>query len=104
LPEYIVRDIHSKGKRVIVAGDTNQSIFDEVCETDQISAILNGKSFTLDIIHRISRSIRKIAQFFCYDQNGFNGASMGKIVNLPRRWEKAKNKEEEINWLILCFR
>ncbi len=101
LPEYIVRDIHSKGKRVIVAGDTNQSIYDEVCETDQISAILNGKSFTLDIIHRISRSIRKIAQFFCYDQNGFNGASMGRIVNLPPRLIKAQDKEEELKWLIL---
>ncbi len=101
LPEYIVRDIHSKGKRVIVAGDTNQSIFDDVCETEQINAILNGKSFTLGIIHRISRSIRKIAQFFCYDQNGFNGASMGRIVNLPPRLIKAQNKEDELKWLIL---
>jgi len=101
LPEYIVRDIHSKGKRVIVAGDTNQSIFDDVCETEQINAILNCKSFTLGIIHRISRSIRKIAQFFCYDKNGFNGASMGKIVNLPPRLIKAQDKEEELKWLIL---
>lgn len=101
LPEYIVRDIHSKGKRVIVAGDTNQSIFDDVCKTDQINAILNAESFTLDIIHRISRSIRKIAQFFCYDKNGFNAASMGKIVNLPPRLIKAQNKEDELKWLIL---
>lgn len=101
LPEYIVRDIHSKGKRVIVAGDTNQSIYDEVCETDQISAILNGKSFTLDIIHRISRSIRKIAQFFCYDKSGFNDASMGRIADYQPRLLKAKNKEEELQWLIL---
>ena len=101
LPEYIVRDIHSKGKRVIVAGDTNQSIYDDVCETDKINEILNGKSFTLGIIHRISRSIRKIAQFFCYDKNGFNAASMGRIVNLPPRLIKAKDKEGELKWLIL---
>lgn len=104
LPEYIVRDIYSKGKRVIVAGDTNQSIYDDVCETDQINAILNGKSYTLGIIHRISRSIRKIAQFFCYDKSGFNDMSMGKIVNLPPRLVKAKNKEEELNWLILSVK
>lgn len=101
LPEYIVRDIHSKNKRIIVAGDTNQSIYDDVCETNKISEILNGDSFTLGIIHRISRSIRKIAQFFCYDKNGFNAASMGKIVNLPPRLVKAQDKDEELKWLIL---
>ena len=101
LPEYIVRDIHSKSRRVIVAGDTNQSIHDDVCETNKISEILNGDSFTLGIIHRISRSIRKIAQFFCYDKNGFNSASMGRIVNLPPRLVKAQDKDEELKWLIL---
>src|SRR5688572_16589799 len=36
LPERIVRDVQSKGTRVIVAGDVNQSIYEDVCPTQQI--------------------------------------------------------------------
>lgn len=101
LPEYIVRDIHSKGKRVIVAGDTNQSIFDNVCETEKITEILNGESFTLGIIHRISNNIRKIAKYFCSDQNGFINSAMGKMPTLKPRLVQANNPAEELKWLIL---
>lgn len=101
LPEYVVRDIHSKGRRVIVAGDVNQSIYDDVCETAQISDILTSQSFALGIIHRISRRIRQIAQFFCADRNGFNAASMGRLVELPPRLINATSYEEECRWLIM---
>jgi superfamily I DNA/RNA helicase len=100
LPEYIVRDIHSKGKRVIVAGDVNQSIYDNVCESNQITNILSSQSFSLAIIHRISRSIRKLAQFFCSDRNGFNAASLGRLVELPPRLIHADTHHEECNWLL----
>jgi superfamily I DNA and RNA helicase len=104
LPEYIVRNIQSKGKRVIVAGDVNQSIYDNVCEVQKINDILNGSSFSLGIIHRISRRIRQIAQFFCSDRNGFNSASLGRLVELPPRLVKADSYEEECKWLILTVK
>lgn len=102
LPEYIVRDIHSKGKRVIVAGDVNQSIYDNVCENAMISSILGGQSYKLGIIHRISRRIRQVAQFFCADQTGFNAASLGRLVELPPRLVQASTYDEECKWLIIC--
>jgi hypothetical protein len=101
LPEYIIRYIQSKGKRVIVAGDVNQSIYDSVCEVQKIDNILNGSSFSLGIIHRISRRIRQIAQFFCSDRDGFNSATLGRLVELPPRLVKAESYEEECKWLIL---
>ena len=101
LPEYVVRDIQSKGRRVIVAGDVNQSIYDDVCETNQISNILSSQSLALGIIHRISRRIRQIAQFFCADRTGFNAASMGRLVELPPRLINASSYEEECKWLTM---
>jgi hypothetical protein len=101
LPEYIVRDIQSKGNRVIVAGDINQSIYDDVCESRKIDDILNGNSFSLGNIHKISRRIRKIAQFFCPDRNGFNAASSDRLAESLPRLVKAANYDEECEWLVL---
>lgn len=100
LPEYIVRNIYSKGKRVIVAGDVNQSIFDEGCPIAQIEKILASQSYSLGIIHRISRRIRQIAQFFCADRNGFNASSIGGMVERIPTLVHAMDEEEEIRWLL----
>lgn len=100
LPEYIVRDVRSKGTRVIVAGDVNQSIYDDVCPTNEIQNILVSQSFALGIIHRISRRIRQVAQFFCADRNGFNASAIGGMVERIPTLVKAANYAEEIRWLI----
>jgi superfamily I DNA/RNA helicase len=101
LRENTVREIQSKGKRVIVAGDVNQSIYDNVCETQQIANILSSQSVSLGIIHRISRRVRQVAQFFCSDRNGFNSAALGRLVELPPRLIKANSYLEECKWLVL---
>lgn len=100
LPEYIVREVRSKGKRVIVAGDVNQSIYDDVCQTDDIQIILESQSYALNIIHRISRRIRQVAQFFCADRNGFNASSIGGMVERIPTLVKAVDNSEETKWLI----
>ena len=80
LPEQDLIAIKLKGKRIIVAGDSNQSIYDEACNASTIENTLQTQSFALTIIHRISRKIRNIAQFFCADRNGFNISAMGKLI------------------------
>lgn len=101
LRESTIREIQSKGKRVIVAGDVNQSIYDNVCETQEIANILSSQSVTLGIIHRISRRVRQVAQFFCSDKNGFNAAALGRLVELPPRLIKANSYLEECKWIVL---
>jgi hypothetical protein len=100
LPERIVRDLQSKGTRVIVAGDVNQSIYEDVCPTKQIEKILTSQSYTLGIIHRISRRIRQIAQFFCADRAGFNASSIGGMVERIPTLVYATTKNEETKWLL----
>ena len=101
LRESTIREIQSKGKRVIVAGDVNQSIYDNVCETQEIANILSSQSVTLGIIHRISRRVRQVAQFFCSDKNGFNAAALGRLVELPPRLIRANSYLEECKWIVL---
>ncbi|WP_304335976.1 3'-5' exonuclease [Capnocytophaga leadbetteri] len=100
LPEQDLIAIKLKGKRIIVAGDSNQSIYDEACNASTIENTLQTQSFALTIIHRISRKIRNIAQFFCADRNGFNISAMGKLSETDPRLVYALNYEEECKWLI----
>jgi hypothetical protein len=100
LPEQIVTDIESRGTRVIVAGDVNQSIYDKVCPTEKIENILRSQSFPLGIIHRISRRIRQVAQFFCADRAGFNASSIGGMVERIPTLVNATTKAEEYQWLL----
>ncbi|MFJ1323538.1 3'-5' exonuclease [Capnocytophaga canis] len=101
LPKDVLQNIKSKSKRIIVAGDSNQSIYDDGCQIDDITNVMQPKTFELGIIHRISRNIRKIAQFFCSDKVNFINAQMGKMVNTEPKLIKADAYEEECKWLVL---
>lgn len=104
LPESTIRNIRSKGKKIIVAGDVNQSIYDDGCTTANIQNLLSARSYNLSIIHRISRRIRQVAQFFCADRNGFVASSIGGMVERIPTLIKAASYAEEIKWLVTCAR
>lgn len=101
LPLEVVHEIKNRSKKVIVAGDTNQSIYSDVCPALTTKSILDASEKRLIYIHRISKNIRSIASFFCSDRTGFNAASMGKLVELQPRLVKAVNYNEELKWLWL---
>lgn len=55
LDEDILKEIEPKSKRVILAGDKNQSIYDGRVNIDNIKDIISTNNFDLTIIHRISK-------------------------------------------------
>ena len=57
--------------RIIVAGDINQSIYDNGSSRDEINNSLQPEISTLNRIYRISRTIRDITADFCYDKVGY---------------------------------
>lgn len=65
LTPSVLSDMRKRGTRVIVAGDSNQSIypcapyypFEPTVEPEQIGEIVNADSFELGIIHRLTHSI-----------------------------------------------
>lgn len=99
-PEEDINAIKSKGKRVIIAGDDNQSIYDNVCNISTIESTLQSKTYILDILHRVSRKIRDIASSFCRDKEGIKASIMGKLVENDVRLVYAENYDEECKWLI----
>jgi superfamily I DNA/RNA helicase len=104
IPEQDLREISSKGKRVIVAGDNNQSIWDNRVSSEKIQNILNAKISTLYRIYRLSRKIRSISAPFCEDADNYRNAQVMSFANAeyPPLLIKAKNYLEECNWLWMC--
>ena len=101
IPKEYIEDIKNKGKRIIIAGDQFQSIYDNRCDFSTIKNILSIKETPdLSTIYRISRKIRNIAQSFCEDSIGFSSASMGKLAEYDPRLVYAPNYDEECKWLI----
>jgi hypothetical protein len=56
--------MNNRARKVIVAGDSNQSIYDTdprwnepVVNPNQVGDIINARAFSLNMIHRLTRSI-----------------------------------------------
>jgi len=69
LPSRVLYAMNNRAKKIIVAGDSNQSIYDKdprwgepVVNPNQIGDIINARAFTLNIIHRLTRSIINAVQ------------------------------------------
>lgn len=69
LPAKVLTTMYSRARKVIVAGDANQSIYESdprwnesVVSTYQIGSILNARPFALSTIHRLTKSIISAVQ------------------------------------------
>ncbi|MCE9129714.1 UvrD-helicase domain-containing protein, partial [Parabacteroides distasonis] len=79
LTPRILSEMKSRGTHVVVAGDSNQSIFDRdpqwqeaTVTPSEIGRLINGDAFELGIIHRLSRSIIDAVQRFLPRMNIFS--------------------------------
>jgi len=64
LPSRVLYAMNNRAGKVIVAGDSNQSIYDTdprwneaVVNPNQVGDIINARAFSLNMIHRLTRSI-----------------------------------------------
>lgn len=70
LPANIVKELKRRSSRVISAGDMNQSIYENTVSPSEIENLLNAQTFSLKIIHRLTKTLKKIASFFKSDVLG----------------------------------
>ena len=75
----VIREMNARGSNIIVAGDSNQSIFDSdprwreaTVTPSEIGRLINGDPYELAIIHRLSRSIIDAVQRFLPRMNIFS--------------------------------
>lgn len=106
-PPSVLKAMYSRGKHVIVAGDSNQSIYEiaprirEVTVTpSQINQILSSREFELNIIHRLSTSIKNVVQKFLPRINIFSGRVDPNRVDTQVRLCEGQNRDEEVKYIF----
>lgn len=88
--------------RVIVAGDINQSIFDEGSNKEEIIKALSPNISVLNRIYRVSRTIRDISADYCFDKTGYLAADVMDLnVEAQPQFVTAKDIKQEYNYLWL---
>ena len=53
----VLDELKRKGKKIFVAGDSNQSIYDNTVTSQQIETAIQAKPYALSTIHRLTREI-----------------------------------------------
>ena len=97
----------SSGDRVIIAGDENQSIYEtdakyneRTLSPSETQRILNGESFSLNIIHRLSNSIIEAVKLLIPDMDIFSAKIDMTKSDTQIRLCKAVSEDEEIDYVF----
>lgn len=106
LPSKVLYAMNNRASKVIVAGDSNQSIyqsdpkwFEKVVEPSQIGDIINARSFPLNYIHRLTRSIISAVQTLLPRMNILSGRQDFTPVNVDIRLCVADDIKDEVKYV-----
>lgn len=106
LPAKVLYAMNNRARRVIVAGDSNQSIYDidprwsePVINPDQVGDIINARAFTLNTIHRLTRSIINAVQKILPSINIWGAKRDLTKVDVNIRLCEASSEREEVKYV-----
>lgn len=107
LTPRVIREMNSRGSHVIVAGDSNQSIYasdprwrEATVTPSQIGSLINGNAFELGIIHRLSRSIIDAVQRFLPNMNIFTAKRDMTKSDTQIRLCEAPSEAMEVKYIM----
>lgn len=107
LTPTVLIEMNNRGNHVIVAGDENQSIYETAPRTNentvspsQINSILNSREFSLNIIHRLTRSIINAVNKFLPNLNIFAARRDMSKQSTQVRVCEAQNFDEEVKYIL----
>ncbi len=103
VPKKVIEMMKAKADRVIVAGDPNQSIYEEdpqwglpPCKQEELEAILTSSELPLTIIHRLSKYVISAVDKYLPDMKITSGKfSMVRSHPKIRLW-KGRNQRQEV--------
>ena len=94
-----LQEIAQYSDRCIVAGDKNQSIYEDRVSTKDIKKLLDPQIHTLGVLYRLTQTIRDIVQTILPDA-GIESARIDRtIADVQVSLAKADTKIEEIQWV-----
>jgi superfamily I DNA/RNA helicase len=106
LPAKVLFAMNNRAKKVIVAGDSNQSIYDDdpkwrekVVNADQVGDIINARAFSLNMIHRLTRSIITAVQKLLPRMNIWGAKRDTTKVDVNIRLCEATSEREEVKYV-----
>jgi len=106
LPAKVLYAMKNRSKKVIVAGDSNQSIYDSdpkwrepVVDPNLVGDIISARAFNLNMIHRLTRSIIAAVQKLLPRMNIFGARRDTTKVDINIRLCEASNESEEVSYV-----
>ena len=106
LTRRVLEAMKNRAGRVIVAGDSNQSIYDvdvqwnePVIRPDEVGEILNARPFALKIIHRLTRSIIRAVNALLPSMNIWGTANDPDKPDVQIRICEARSTNSEIEYV-----
>ena len=107
LPSRVIAAMNSRCSCVIVAGDSNQSIYtsdprwnEPTVTPSEIGRLINGETYELGVIHRLSRSIIDAVQRFLPRMNIFSAKRDMTKEDTQIRLCEASSEAKEVNYIM----
>lgn len=106
LPSRVLYAMNNRSRKVIVAGDSNQSIYDTdprwnepVVNPSQVGDIINARAFSLNMIHRLTRSIIAAVQKILPSMNIWGAKRDLTKQDVDIRLCEASSGTEEVKYI-----
>lgn len=106
LPSRALYAMNNRSRKVIVAGDSNQSIYDTdprwdepVVNPSQVGDIINARAFSLNMIHRLTRSIIAAVQKLLPSMNIWGAKRDLTKQDVNIRLCEASSETEEVKYI-----
>jgi hypothetical protein len=103
LPAKVLYAMNNRARRVVVAGDSNQSIyqsdpkwFEQVVDSNSIGEIISARPFELTIIHRLTKSIIGIVNKLIPNMNIWQAKPDHTKVDVQVNLFEADSIKEEV--------
>lgn len=107
LTPRVIREMNARSYNVIVAGDSNQSIYERdprwqeaTVTSSEIGSLINGDPYELSIIHRLSRSIIDAVQRFLPRMNIFSSKRDMTKEDTQIRLCEASSEAKEVQYIM----
>ena len=106
LPSKVLYAMNNRARKVIVAGDSNQSIFDKdpkwrepVVNPNQVGDIINARAFPLNMVHRLTKSIINAVQKLIPSMNIWGAKRDVTKEDVNIRLCEATSEQEEVKYI-----
>jgi superfamily I DNA/RNA helicase len=98
IPHYQLKRIKGLAGRMVVAGDTDQSIYEKSSSMEEINEILKPRPHRLVVLYRLTQKLRNIVQSILPNSQ-IEAARTGRMQDVQVALANADSERKEIEWV-----